>query len=152
IWHGGTTDLARFPRLVKASPPPPSLQAWTRPGPARWNKPIVTRGVIGTDDSPFVVDTLTGPYDNPYKALMFVSGIDFLPNGDIAVCTAHGDVWLIQGADDRLERLTWKRFATGLYQPLGLKVVDGKIHVLERGQLTRLHDTDGGGEADFYEN
>src|SRR5207302_9422246 len=50
------------------------------------------------------------------------------------------------------ERLAWQRFATGLYQPLGLKVVDGKIHVIERGQLTRLHDTNGDGEADFYEN
>jgi hypothetical protein len=33
-----------------------------------------------------------------------------------------------------------------------LKVVDGKVIVLERGQLTRLHDLDGDGEADFYEN
>ena len=31
-------------------------------------------------------------------------------------------------------------------------MVDGKIIVLERGQLTRLHDLDGDGEADFYEN
>ena len=65
--------------------------------------------------------------------------------------TAHGDVWLVHGADAKLEKLTWKRFATGLYQPLGLKVVDGKIHVLQRGQLTRLHDLNNDGEADFYE-
>ena len=29
--------------------------------------------------------------------------------------------------DAKLGKLTWKRFATGLYQPLGLKVVDGKV-------------------------
>jgi hypothetical protein len=74
-----------------------------------------------------------------------------LPGGDLAVCTAHGDVWLVQGAGKSLDKLTWRRFATGLYQPLGLKVVDGKIVVLERGQLTRLHDGNGDGEADFYE-
>src|SRR5205807_726397 len=62
-----------------------------------------------------------------------------------------GDVWVVSGVDSRLEKLTWRRFATGLYQPLGLKVVDGKIVVLERGQLTRLHDANGDGEADFYE-
>jgi hypothetical protein len=38
-----------------------------------------------------------------------------------------------------------------LYHPLGLKVVDKKIVVLERGQLTRLHDNNDDGEADFYE-
>ncbi|MEO2088929.1 MAG: heme-binding domain-containing protein, partial [Gemmataceae bacterium] len=37
------------------------------------------------------------------------------------------------------------------YHPLGLKVVDGKVVVLERGQLTRLHDANDDGEADFYE-
>ena len=33
----------------------------------------------------------------------------------------------------------------------GVKVIDGKIHVLERGQLTRLHDLNDDGEADYYE-
>src|SRR5262249_24886759 len=65
-----------------------------------------------------VVDTLTVPYANPHNALFFLTGVDFLPSGDIAVCTAHGDVWLVKGADAKLEKLTWKRFATGLYQPL----------------------------------
>jgi hypothetical protein len=151
IWHGPQADWSQFVRLVKASAPPEDLHTWTKPGPARWTTPVMTRGAVGADQAPYVIDTLTVPYNNPYKALMFLSGIDFLPNGDLAVCTAHGDVWLVQGVDDKLERLTWKRFATGLYQPLGLKVVDGVIHVLERGQLTRLHDTNGDGEADFYE-
>jgi type 1 glutamine amidotransferase len=131
---------------------PPDPAAWTRPGPARWTEEITTRGEVAPDDTPYVVDTLTVPYDNPYHALMFLSALDFLPDGSAAVCTAHGDVWLVRGIDATLGRLTWKRFATGLYQPLGLKVVGGIIHVLERGQLTRLHDRNGDGEADFYEN
>jgi hypothetical protein len=151
FWQGPTKDRARFEALVKTSPPPEDIRAWTKPGPSRWNTPIVTRGTLGKDDGPFAIDTLTVPYDNSYKALMFCSGLDIMPNGDLAICTAHGDVWLVKGANDKLDKLTWKRFATGLYQPLGLKVVDGKIHVLERGQLTRLHDTNGDGEADFYE-
>ena len=138
-------------RLPKARPAP-DLSAWMKGGPPRWTKPIVTRGEVAADNAPYVVDTLTVPYDNPYKALFFCTGLDFLPNGDIAVCTAHGDVWVVKGVDAKLNKLTWKRFATGLYQPLGLKVIDGKIVVLERGQLTRLHDLDGDGEADFCEN
>ncbi len=135
---------------------PPDLATWMKGGPARWTAPIVTHGEIAkpqaADSAPHVVDTLTVPYANPHNALFFLTGIDFMPNGDIAVCTAHGDVWLVKGADAKLDKLTWKRFATGLYQPLGLKVVDGKIIVLERGQLTRLDDLDGDGEADYYEN
>jgi type 1 glutamine amidotransferase len=124
----------------------------TRGGPRRYPNDLVTRGELGKGDGPFAVDTLTVPYENPYRALMFISGMDFMPGGEIAVSTAHGDVWVVSGVDERLERLTWRRFATGLFQPLGLRVVEGKIVVIERGQLTRLHDLNGDGEADFYEN
>jgi hypothetical protein len=34
----------------------------------------------------------------------------------------------------------------------GAEVVDGTVYVLDRNQITRLHDLDGDGEADFYEN
>ncbi|HEY1380279.1 MAG TPA: LamG domain-containing protein [Gemmataceae bacterium] len=151
-WQGPETDLPTFLRRAAALPPPADLAAWTKPGPARWTAPVVTRGEVAPDDAAFVADTLTVPYENPYHALMFLSGLDVLPNGDLAVCTAHGDVWIVSSVNDRLERVTWKRFATGLFQPLGLKVVGGKVVVLERGQLTRLHDTNGDGEADFFEN
>jgi len=83
---------------------------------------------------------------------MFLSGVDFFANGDAAVCTIHGDVWIVKGVDDKLEKLTWRRFATGLYQALGLRIVGDKIHVLGRDRITRLIDTDGDGEADLYEN
>jgi hypothetical protein len=124
------------------------LTTLTKPGPARWGKPIESKLVKGDESGPFAVDTLTIPYDNPHKALFFCTGLDFLPDGRVAMCTCHGDVWLAKVSGDTVG---WQRFATGLYHPLGLKVVDGKVVVLERGQLTRLHDTNDDGEADFYE-
>jgi hypothetical protein len=132
--------------FVRAEDPTPL----TRPGPARWGRPIVTKLVRGDESGPFAVDTLTIPHDNPHKALFFCTGLDFLPDGRIAVCTCHGDVWLVT-VDERAATCSWQRFATGLYHPLGLKVVDGKVVILERGQLTRLHDDNNDGEADFYE-
>jgi hypothetical protein len=132
--------------FVRAEDPTPL----TRPGPARWGKPLVTKLVRGDGSGPFAIDTLTIPYDNPFKALFYCTGLDFLPDGRIAVCTCHGDVWLVR-VDEAKGECHWQRFATGLYHPLGLKVVDGKVVVLERGQLTRLHDLNGDGEADFYE-
>ena len=127
-----------------------NMEDYTKGGPARWGKPLVTKLVRGAADGPFAIDTLTIPYDNPHKALFFCTAVDFLPDGRTAMCTAHGDVWLVR-VDEAKDECHWQRFATGLYQPLGLKVIDGKIHVLERGQLTRLHDNNNDGEADFYE-
>ncbi len=142
--------LPKFAALVKNSAPPEDLPTLARPGSPRW-QPITTRGQRGFNSAAYVIDTLAVPYDNPWKALFFTSGVDFLPNGDAAVCTIHGDVWRVSGIDDALQKLTWRRFATGLFQPLGLRVRNGKIHVLGRDQITVLHDENGDGEADFYE-
>ena len=51
-------------------------------------------------------------------------------------------------ADREMERVTWRRYATGLYQPLGLRIIDQQVHVLGKDQITRLQDRDGNGEAD----
>ncbi|HSH17634.1 MAG TPA: heme-binding domain-containing protein, partial [Verrucomicrobiae bacterium] len=134
------------------STPPPNLTSWLQPGHARWLPESRTVGQRGFDNDILTVDTLTVPYDNPWSALMFLSGVDFTPDGAAYVSTIHGDVWRVTGIDDRLRELRWKRYATGLFQPLGLKVRDGRVFVLGRDQITRLHDLNEDGEADFYEN
>ena len=121
-------------------------------GPGRYPEPLITKGALGTGDGPYVVDTLTPPVDNPWKSFLRFGGHDFFSNGDCAVCSVSGDVWVVSGIDEKLEKLTWRRFATGLFQPLGLKVVNDKVYVLGRDQITRLHDLNNDGEADFYEN
>jgi type 1 glutamine amidotransferase/glucose/arabinose dehydrogenase len=123
----------------------------TRPGPPRW-KAIETRGQAGREKGPYAVDTLTLPYENPWKALMFLSGLDFFSNGDAAVSSIHGDVWIVTGIDEKLQKLTWRRFATGLYQALGLRIVEDKVYVIGRDRITRLVDTNGDGEADDYQS
>lgn len=148
-----TTDPKHFERVedfVLASKPAEDLTPLTKGGPKRWGAPIVTKLARGAADGPFAVDTLTLPYQNPFGALFFCTGLDFVGDGRVAVSTCHGDVWLAT-IDEKADEVSWQRFATGLYHPLGLKVVDGKVVVLERGQLTRLHDLNGDGEADFYE-
>jgi len=127
------------------------LQPLTLGGPARWTRELETRGTVG-DRKPFAVDTIQVPFDNPYGTLFFISGLDFFEDGSAAVCTMTGEVWLVGGLDAGMRKVTWKRFATGLHQPLGLKVVDGKVLVLGRDQITRLHDLNGDREADYHEN
>jgi azurin/sugar phosphate isomerase/epimerase len=126
------------------------LRELTHGGPAQWPQILETRGDLGTG-SPYAIDTLTLPIENPWKTLFFIGDHDFFANGDIALCTFTGEVWRVSGVDDSLARLRWKRVATGLHQPLGLVIVEDKICVLGRDQITRLHDLNGDGEADFYE-
>lgn len=142
----------KFLAALEATPAPEDLSKLTKGGPARWTKPITTVGEKAKDEAAYVIDTLTLPYDNPYKALFFVGGVDFLGAGKTVISCAHGDVWTVADTKGDLSALAWKRYATGLYHPLGLKVLAGKVIALERGQLTRLHDLDNDGEADFYEN
>lgn len=143
---------AALDKLVAASPTPEDILALTSPGPKLWGEPLMTKGEVAPSTAAYVVDTITLPFDNPFNALFFCGGHDFLPDGRAAVCTLHGDVWLVDGIDESLQRITWRRFATGLFQPLGLKVQRGAIFVVGRDQITRLHDMNGDGEADYYEN
>src|SRR5262249_1483870 len=127
-------------------------ESWLTPGSGRWQPGLETVGQVAPDSGPFAIDTLTAPYDNPWNALMFLSGVDFTSDGAAYVCSIHGDVWKVTGIDESLKKLRWQRFATGLFQPLGLKVVNDRVHVLGRDQITVLHDENGDGEADFYQN
>jgi hypothetical protein len=122
-------------------------------GPGNWGEPIVTQGKLGKDAGPYTVDTITLPTKTPYDAWMRTSGFDFFPDGhSAAICTWNGDVWIVKGIDEKMDHLTWQRYATGLFQTLGLKIVNGEVYVLGRDQITRLHDLNGDGEADWYEN
>ena len=154
IWSGKPDDSGKFKAAVATLAAPRDLSALTKGGPARWSEPVVTQGALATSggDGPYVVDNLAPPVPNPWNANTFIGGFDFFPDGRAAVCTFHGDVWIVSGIDATLDKLTWRRFATGLFQPLGVKVVGGKVYVTGRDQITRLHDLNNDGEADFYEN
>lgn len=131
---------------------PEPLTALTKGGPARWTSAIETKGARAKDDAAYVVDTVALPEDNPWKSWMRVSALDFFSDGRAAVSTWSGDVWIVSGLDDGLEKVSWKRFATGLFQPLGLRIVNDQIYVLAHGPVLRLHDLNNDGEADFYES
>ncbi len=145
IRQAGAADAQRPPLG-----PAVDLTMLTGGGPGRWGAPLTTTGKTSTDQAAYVVDTLSVPFENPFKSWMRLSAIDFLPDGRAAVATWNGDVWLVGGIDRDLKRITWKRFATGLFEPLGLAVRDGGIFVLGNDRITRLHDLNGDSEADFY--
>ena len=131
------------------------LEPFTQGGPTHWNPPIATKGKLGSDEGPFAIDEITQPPDsaNPWHTWMRFGGFDFFKDGQrAAICTWNGDVWIVSGVDGDLSQLTWKRIASGLFQPLGLKIVDETIYVSCRDQIARLKDLNGDGEIDLIEN
>ncbi|MYF55268.1 hypothetical protein F4083_00260 [Candidatus Poribacteria bacterium] len=102
---------------------------------------------------PFAIDKIVWPADNPWDSWIRFGGFDFFSDGNrAALSTWNGDVWIVTGLNDTLKELVWQRIATGLNQPLGLKIVKDEIYVLGRDQITRLVDLNADGETDFYQN
>ena len=138
--------------FTESSPAPISLKAFTHGGKAHYPE-VLTTEITSKSKGPFEVDFLTSPKDNKWKSRMRFGGFDFFEDKNKAVgaCT-EGDVWIIEGLTDNTGKLTWKRIGSGLFQPLGVKVIDEEIFITCRDQLVRLHDLNGDGETDFYES
>ena len=119
----------------------------------RWQDILDVPGKLGkpAGTSRYAIDTLTVPYKNPYKTVMQLTSLAFLPNGNALVATLPGDVWLIKGIDQNLKKVTWQRYATGFNQPIGIHIDEDGVFVLDRGQIYLLHDRNGDEEVDYYE-
>lgn len=90
----------------------------------------------------------------PEGFLPKVAGMDFLPDGRLVVSTwdASGAVYILENVETGdPKKIRVKRIAAGLAEPLGLKVVDGDIYVLQKQELTKLVDTDGDDIIDEYQ-
>ena len=87
----------------------------------------------------------------PKEVALQVTGMDFLPDGNLAVCTWQGEVYIVENPHGDPGAVRLRRFARGLCEPGGLKVYDGRIHLVQKVELTRLADIDGDGEADLFD-
>ncbi|MEM9935307.1 MAG: hypothetical protein AAF824_16910 [Bacteroidota bacterium] len=81
-----------------------------------------------------------------------VGGVTSLPDGSLAVCVRRGDVWIIENPTLQDGRnAEFKLFASGLHEPLGILYKEGSLYISQRGELTKLTDTNGDRIADKYE-
>lgn len=141
-------DAFAINRLLRDS----ELSSLTKPGPRLWPEVLKTPLITGADNGPFATDVLSHPVNNPWHCQMRFTGLDFFPDGQrMAVCSWDGDVWIVSGFASSSGQLTWQRIASGLFQPLGIKIHKNQIYVCCRDQIVRLHDRNGDGEIDFYE-
>lgn len=138
--------------LAEATPSSVNWAPFFAGGPSIYPEVITTNGILGSVKRPYALDTIPYPTENPWFANTRFGAFDFFEDGDRAACsTWNGDVWIASGLKGDLAAIKWKRFASGLFQTLGLKIVDGVVYTQGRDQITRLHDLNGDGEADFYE-
>ena len=82
---------------------------------------------------------------------LFATGMDWLSKDQLAICTYTGEVWIVENATGPINEMKFRRFACGMNEPMGLLVKDGKIHLGNKAELTRLTDSDNDGEADLFE-
>ena len=132
---------------------PPELPARTVAAPAAWRKLSHTKMRPGQATGAYAVDELPVPDldANPWRSWMRLGGFDFFADGDrAALGTWNGDVWLVTGLSAASGDLQWRRIAAGLFQPLGVRIVDGAIYVGCRDQICVLEDVNGDGETDYY--
>ncbi len=118
---------------------------------------IVPPSLAGTPGDGIPLEDVHPSFDlfqaRPHNFEPKVGGIDFLSDGRMLVCTwePEGPVYLIenwQSGDSTAIKM--KKIASGLAEPLGLKVVNDEIYVLQKQELTKLIDHDGDDIIDEY--
>ncbi|MDA1259232.1 MAG: DUF1080 domain-containing protein [Planctomycetota bacterium] len=87
-------------------------------------------------------------YPLPAGEVIEVGGMDFGPEGDLWVSTRRGQVWRVSDPLGDPATAEWTLFAEGLYEGLGLNWHQGRLLVLQRGELSELLDHDGDGACD----
>jgi glucose/arabinose dehydrogenase len=139
---------------TKTSLPALPIKTFLTGGHRHWDQTLTTKAILSEDtESAYVVDELQLPRDNPWSSWLRLGGFDFFKDSSkAAVCTWMGDVWIVEGLGENMSELKWTRIATGMFQPLGVKVIDDQIYVGCRDQIVKLHDLNGDGETDFYES
>ncbi|MDI1314799.1 cytochrome c [Prosthecobacter sp.] len=142
-----------------------------------WTQTITTTATLSTKSDAYVIDDIPRPLDNPWKRNVRLADIAFLNDqGDAAGVTFDGDVWLISGLKGDLEKVTWKRFASGLHEPMSIvarprtlnnkttkpdaknstfnvqsSLLNVDLFVFDRNGIWKLVDTNNDKECDRYE-
>lgn len=150
LWKGAADLKNSFEEAV------PTFQTtfpdYRNGGETRWDALVTTQGQRSPDTAAFVTDVLTLPLPNPWARNVRVADVAFFDDGRAAISTYEGDVWIVSGINNDLNRLRWKRFASGLYEPMSIEVVNGHVFVYAKEGIVRLVDLNGDDEADYYEN
>ncbi len=142
--------LSSVEPLAKTNPPG-ILPDADQPAAPRWPQMLTTRAALSTSKDAYVLDDIPLPTTNPWQRNVRVCDVQFFRDGSAAAVTFDGDVWMVRGLGGESAEVQWRRFASGLHEPMSLAIRDGEIFVFDRNGIWRLRDTNGDGEADVHE-
>ena len=94
------------------------------------------------------------PYEIPDDLVIEPGALEMMPDGRLAVATRRGDIYLISNALEgpaSKKKPQFSLWASGMADILGLAQRDGWLYAVQRGEVTRLKDTDNDGRADVFE-
>jgi mono/diheme cytochrome c family protein len=123
----------------------------SKPVTTRWSEQITTSGSLSSAKDAYVIDEIALPNDNPWRRNVRIADIAFFRDGRAAMVTFDGDVWMVSGLNGDLHEVKWRRFTSGLHEPLAISIRNEEIFVFDRNGIWRLRDTDGNDEADVHE-
>lgn len=84
----------------------------------------------------------------PKDIQLEVGGLAMTDDDKLGVSTRRGEIWLIDKPYSQTP--IYNKFATGLHEALGLGFRDKSFYLSQRGELTRLQDTNNDGKADSF--
>lgn len=146
-----------------AAPPVTLTAVPSAPPDRRWRQAVTTSVNASPSTDAFVVDDVALPVENPWRRGVRPADIQFFADGTAAIVTLDGDVWLARGLAEAGHRASgtghrigraaveWRRFASGLHEPLSIAIRDERLYVFDRNGIWQLQDRDGDGEADRHE-
>lgn len=95
----------------------------------------------------YVIETIKIPED----IILEVGGMAFNDADQLGISTRRGEVWVLENPYlEEGEGPVFRKFASGLHEALGLASTANGFLLSQRGELTRLEDSDGDGAADRF--
>src|SRR5687767_2369163 len=89
------------------------------------------------------------PVLSPQNALLEVGGLTAMPDGNLALSTRRGDIYIVENPLSSTPY--FRKYASGLHEVLGLVYKDGAFYCAQRGELTKVTDTNKDGKGDMFE-
>ena len=87
----------------------------------------------------------------PDGVVLEASAIEMMPSGKLAVASRRGDIYLVDKAlAETAEEMEFGLFAGGLHEVLGLAYRDGALFATQRGEVTKIVDTDKDDIGDIF--
>ncbi len=88
----------------------------------------------------------------PAGVVLEVGALEMLPGDVLAASSRRGEIYLVDKPFSSNPRdFVFTKFAGGLHEVLGLVYRDGWLYATQRGELTRLKDTNNDRRADLFE-